>query len=134
MMWNMAQSLSIAPLSSLFSLHYGMAETPTRSVKIGRENRIRDQASAAVMSDDSYEADYEAHSLSASTLLSQPLTSYLHSPHAYFSLSHLLLLVFFPPLFLYFSSLFSFELWECDSHLLSPHQIMASLAQSENIL
>ena len=53
------------PLSSLFSLHYSMTETPTHHIRIGSENRIQDKASAAVMSDDSYEADYEAYSLNS---------------------------------------------------------------------
>lgn len=57
---------SLSRSSSLFSLHYSMTETPTHYISIGcRESRIWDKASAAVMSDDSYEADYEAYSLNS---------------------------------------------------------------------
>lgn len=49
-------------LSVFITLQYDR-ETLTQYIRIGRENRIQDKASAAVMSEHSYEADYGAYSL-----------------------------------------------------------------------
>ena len=70
MLWYMAALNHLcvsAPYSVLcvfITLEYDR-ETPTHHIRIGRENRVQDKASAAVMSEDSYEADYEAYSLNS---------------------------------------------------------------------
>ena len=67
-------SAPYAVLCVFITLEYDR-ETPTHHIRIGRENRIQDKASAAVMSEDSYEADYEAYSLN---FLPPSLFSFAH--------------------------------------------------------
>ena len=71
-----------------------MTETPTHYIITDGENRIQDKASAAVMSDGSYEADYEAYILNSLCLHYGLLTSTIKSSSVLFSLLHLILVIF----------------------------------------
>ena len=94
-------SISPLALSFLFSLHYSMTERDPHPLHY-RENRIQDKASAAVMSEDSYEADYEAYSLN---FLPPVCSLNLWHPHCTMPMSF-----FFSVTFDFFT--FSVRLWD----------------------